>query len=147
MNSLDTNILIYATNNGCEEHDKAIVIYEKLLNNPNEWIISDQVLFEFFRALCNPKILMKPLNQKLALEQIVFLREETGCLHCNYEIDFWKTTIGYLGQSKKSAKNIFDIILGTTLEKNCVKSFFTRNTKDFIQFKSMNIINPIDGQI
>jgi predicted nucleic acid-binding protein len=62
MNSLDTNILIYAVNSGCEEHEAARGVYEALLEDPTAWIVSDQVLFEFYRGLRHPKILEKPLS-------------------------------------------------------------------------------------
>ena len=47
MNSLDTNLLIYAVNSGCNEHSRAKAVYETMLTSPSDWIISDQVLFEF----------------------------------------------------------------------------------------------------
>lgn len=47
MNSLDTNLLIHAVNSGCAEHPRAKAVYEMMPRQPEEWIISDQVLFEF----------------------------------------------------------------------------------------------------
>ena len=93
MNSVDTNILIYAVNSGCEEHARALAVYEKMLERPASWIISDQVLFEFYRGLRHPKIVEKPLTHKQALEQIIFLREESEVLHCAYETSFWEQII------------------------------------------------------
>jgi len=51
MNSLDTNILVYAVNEDCPEHQKAVAVYTSLLNSPTDWIISDQILFEFYRVM------------------------------------------------------------------------------------------------
>jgi predicted nucleic acid-binding protein len=44
MNSLDTNILIYASNEDAPEHAKAQKVVAKLLATPSEWILADQVL-------------------------------------------------------------------------------------------------------
>ena len=41
MYSLDTNILIYATNEDAPEHAKAQKVIAKLLATPNEWILAD----------------------------------------------------------------------------------------------------------
>ena len=46
MNSLDTNILIYASNEDAPEHAKAQKVVAKLLATPSEWILADQVLIE-----------------------------------------------------------------------------------------------------
>jgi predicted nucleic acid-binding protein len=59
MNSLDTNILIYAANSDAPEHAKALAVVNLMLANPSEWILSDQVLWELYKALRHPKILQK----------------------------------------------------------------------------------------
>jgi len=46
MKSLDTNILVYAVNQGSARHEKARQVYEAMLERPAEWIVCDQVLFE-----------------------------------------------------------------------------------------------------
>jgi len=144
MNSLDTNILIYAINPTCSEHLKAKAIYEELLDNPSSWILSDQVIFEFYRALRNSKVVTNPLNHKNALEQIIFLREESGALCCSYEISLWPDLIKHQKKYESNSVQIFDSILATTLLNNGVKNFYTRNTKDFKKFEFANLINPID---
>ena len=147
MNSLDTNILIYAVNRGCDEHERAKKIYQQMLDFPSDWIVSDQVLFEFYRGLRHPKILQRPLNHQQAIEQITFLREKSGVLHCAYEPTFWHQ-VKTLGSSKTpKAVHIFDRVLAITLLKNGVKQMYTRNTKDFIEFGFEALINPIDDDL
>ena len=146
MNSLDTNILIYAINSGCEEHGSAKRVYESMLANATDWIISDQVLFELYRGLRNSKILERPLSHTQALKQIKFLREEAGVSHCAYETNFWKDlTKGFIESERKSA-HIFDCVLGVTLIQHGVDTFYTRNKKDFVSFGFSALINPIDDR-
>jgi toxin-antitoxin system PIN domain toxin len=144
MNSADTNILVYAVNSGCVEHAKAREIYERMLENPREWILSDQVLFEFYRALRHSRILERPLNHPKALEQIRFLREESGVLHCSYETTFWELVTAEGESRSPKAIHIFDRVLAVTLLKHGVKRLFTRNTKDFCEFGFEQLVNPID---
>lgn len=144
MNSLDTNILIYAVNSGCKEHASAIKVYERMLEDPTSWIISDQVLFEFYRGLRHKNILERPLNHQQAIEQISFLREEAGILHCAYEVSFWDQVKSFDDCKNPKAIHIFDRVLAITLLKNKVTTLYTRNTKDFREFKFENLINPID---
>lgn len=144
MNSLDTNILIYAVNADCPEHEKSRRVYESMLHAPREWILSDQVLFEFYRALRNPKILEKPLSHKKAFKHIHFLRDESGVAHCAYESGFWPAlTAGFAAGNPRSS-HIFDRVLAVTLLKNGVKHFFTRNIRDFKEFNFQELLNPLE---
>jgi len=144
MNSLDTNILIYAINSGCDEHAPAKCIYEAMLANATNWIISDQVLFELYRGLRNGKILERPLSHQQALQQIKFLREDSGVLHCAYETNFWKQlTHDFIDSERKSA-HIFDRVLAVTLLQHGVETFYTRNKQEFIAYGFKKLVNPID---
>lgn len=144
MNSLDTSILMYASNADCPEHEKARKIYESMLYSPREWILSDQVLFEFYRALRNPKILEKPLSHTTAFKHIQFLREQSGVAHCAYEAGFWPTLTAGFSSGNPRSSHIFDRVLAVTLLKNGVKRFFTRNTRDFQEFGFQELRNPVD---
>ncbi len=144
MKSLDTNILIYAVNRGCAEHDRARQVYEAMLENSAQWIVCDQVLFEFYRALRNPRILERPLDHAAALHQIRFLREESGVLHCGYNTRFWGKIVLPMASSDRASSHIFDRILAVTLLGNGVTTFHTRNTRDFSKFPFKELVNPID---
>ena len=144
MNSLDTNILIYAINTGCAEHLAAKGVYEAMLRQPDQWLLSDQVLFEFYRGLRNSRILERPLTHKQALQQIQFLREDTGVHHCAYQTSFWKPMMAGLADEDRKSSHIFDRVLAITLLQNGVKTFYTRNYDDFEGFGFKSLINPID---
>lgn len=144
MNSLDTNILIYAVNADCQEHERAIAIYQSMLDSPEEWILSDQVLFEFYRALRNSRILEHPLGHHEALDQITILREKSGIQHCAYETDFWPDLFRDHSNKNPKSSHIFDRVLAVTLRKNGVTCFYTRNTKDFLGAGFEHLVNPLD---
>jgi len=146
MNSLDTNILLYAINSGCAEHAAARRIYQSMVEveDGGNWILSDQVLFELYRGLRNGRILERPLGHPQALEQIRFLREDSGVLHCAYETAFWKELATGFTDSERKSAHIFDRVLAVTLRKHGVETFYTRNTQDFVAFGFRHLINPID---
>lgn len=145
MKSVDTNILIYAVNQGCAEHEKARQVYEAMLESPDKWMVCDQVLFEFCRALRNPRILERPLAHLAALEQIRFLREESGVLHCGYEGRHWEKVVTGMMDEGRGSAHIFDRVLAVTLLANGVRTFYTRNARDFAGFAFDAVLNPIDG--
>ncbi len=43
MQSLDTNILLYAINRDCAEHEPCRALVASALDSPNDWVIADQV--------------------------------------------------------------------------------------------------------
>jgi predicted nucleic acid-binding protein len=145
MNSLDTNVLVYAANEDCDEHAKANQLVNDALSAPSDWIIADQVLFEYYKALRHPGILSKPLSAPAAAEQIRFLRETSGFMVCCYELVLWGRVIDRLSRRDFPYQRTHDQILAQTLLHNGVKSFFTRNTKDFDGIGFEKLVNPIDG--
>ena len=144
MNSLDTNILIYAANEDCAEHAKANALVNQALANPRGWIIADQVLFEYYKALRHPKILARPLAADDAAAQVAFLRRRSGFLVCCYELRFWDAVFGKLEAAEFPCQRTHDLVLGETLRRNGVSTFYTRNTKDFAEAGFPNLVNPID---
>lgn len=62
MNSLDANILYYATNADCPEHRPALEVLDRARGEPGDWILADQVLFEYYRLVRNPRVLESPLS-------------------------------------------------------------------------------------
>ena len=144
MNSLDTNILVYAANEDCDEHVKANHLVNDALSAPRDWIIAEQVLFEYYKALRHPKILSKPLTATAAATQIRFLREKSGFMICCYELTFWDDVVGSLSKHDFPYQRTHDQILASTLLRNGVKTFHTRNTKDFLGIGFERLVNPID---
>jgi len=144
MNSLDTNILIYAANSDAPEHVKALAVVNLMLANPSEWILADQVLWEFYKALRHPKILQKPLTSTQAAAQLRFYREQSGVACCSYEAGFFGDVLSLLEKPRFPYQRTHDSVLGITLLKHGVKTFYTRNEKDFTDIPFLKVINPID---
>ena len=144
MNSLDTNILLYAANTGAPEHEKALAVVDTMLANPSEWILADQVLWEYYKALRHPKILQKPRTAPQAAAQVRFLREESGVTCCAYEIAFFDDVMTTLEKPRFPYQRTHDAVLGITLRQHGVKTFYTRNEKDFTDMGFNQVINPID---
>lgn len=115
MNSLDTNILVYAANEDCDEHAKANQLVNDALSAPRDWIIAEQVLFEYYKALRHPRILSKPLSAPAAAAQIQFLREKSGFMICCYEMFLWNRVFDHLSRQDFPYQRTHDQILAQTL--------------------------------
>ena len=143
MNSLDTNILVYASNQSAAEHPKALNVVHAMLANPAEWIIADQVLWEFYKALRHPLILSKPRTARQAAEQVRFLREESGVGACVYELRQFHSVLEKLKSPRFPYQRTQDSVLAETLLGNGVTTFYTRNTRDFATAGFTHLIDPI----
>ena len=144
MNSLDTNILVYAANSAATEHDKALAVVNSMLAHPSEWILADQVLWEFYKALRHPKILQSPRSAAQAAAQVRFLREQSGVACCAYETSDFDEIVARIEKPRFPYQRTHDAILGATLRRQGVRVFYTRNEKDFMDSGLPKVVNPID---
>ena len=143
MNSVDTNILVYGTNAACKEHRFAKAILETMAQNPTEWILADQVLYEYYRVIRNPKIIEHPLSAPMAASQMAFFRTQLGCLHCGYSAELFPEILRRLETKTFRATRTFDVILAITLSRQGVTKFYTHNPEDFRSLGLFEVLDPI----
>lgn len=143
MKSLDTNILYYATNLRCPEHAKAAALVRSIRLSPREWILADQVLFEYYRLVRNPAVLERPLDAREAVARLRYFREEIGCLHCAYDQSLFADAAPLLADAEMAASRTFDRVLAVTLRSNGVRTFYTRNVRHFQDLGWFDVIDPI----
>jgi predicted nucleic acid-binding protein len=145
LSSFDTNILIYAANEDCPEHETCKSFLSRAASESDRWIVADQVYLELYRALRNPRVLRLPLNAVQAAAHIQLLREGLGFLHCGYVVECWEGVMTQLKQGDFPYQRTHDAVLASTLMQHGVKAFYTRNTKDFISSGFQQVIDPLEG--
>lgn len=145
MKSLDTNILVYALNVDCTEYNVAAAALQIALDHPEDWIIADQVYFELYKALRNPRIFEKPYGAADAFSKIEILREQSGLRRCSYGDQVWDGVSDWLKRVEFPYQRTHDAVLAGTLLKAGVKTFYTRNLKDFEGYGFTTLVNPIDN--
>ena len=90
----------------------------------------------------NPKVLEKPLSARGAARRLEYFRNQLGCLHCAYEQGLFSDVLALLDQQEFSASRTFDLVLAVTPRRNGVKTFYTRNVKDFADLGWFTVIDP-----
>ena len=143
MKSMDTNVLLYAINKDCPEHDRCASLVRQALGEAESWVIADQVWFELYRLLRNPAVLSNPLDASDAAATIAWYRNKSGWLHCAWDIGMMGQLEGIWNNDSFPARRSFDLVLAITLKSNGVKEFHTRNTKDFEDAGFLSLVNPI----
>ncbi len=144
MKSLDTNILLYAADEDCREHAAAMRILDEALAAPQDWMLADQVLFEFYAGLRHPRVFARPLSAAEAVKRVAFLRERSGLSFCCHELLSWPTIRASLATRSFPRHRTYDLVLAVTLRRNGVDTFYTRNVVDFRNAGFGAVLNPID---
>ncbi len=143
--SLDTNILLYAANEDAPEHGICKEFLQKVIENPVDWVIADQVYLELYRALRSPKVMSHPLSAVEAAGHVSLLRDGMGVMHCGYTTECWDRLLGHLQAEDFPYRRTHDAVLAATLLSHGVRTFYTRNTKDFMSAGFDRVTNPVDS--
>ena len=90
------------------------------LDHSEDWIIADQVYFELYKALRNPRIFEKPYGAEDAFSKIEMLREQCGLRRCSYVDQVWDGVSGWLkrGEFPLSAHSQRSVGLHFTESRN-----------------------------
>lgn len=144
MNSIDTNLLLYALDATSPAHEESFAVYQRLYEEADAWVLADQTLFELYRALRNSKILERPLSHRKAVAQIEEIRTQSQTHHVAYEASLWPNVLQLLDKSaRRKGVLVFDAVLAVTLQANGVTRFYTRNCKDFDAFDLFEVVDPL----
>ena len=142
MISMDTNILLYAYDTECPEHQAAIDYVRSQHDNPR-LALSELVLVELYVLLRNPVILRHPLSAKDTVDVIqtyranrhwYIIESAEGIMN-----DVWRLA----GASDFPRRRIFDARLAQTLRRHGVNELATRNVDDFEGLGLERVWDPI----
>jgi predicted nucleic acid-binding protein len=142
--SVDTNILLYAANEDAPEHLVCKNFMQTIVDAPADWVVADQVYFELYVALRNPKVMERPMSAGEASEHVSTVRNELCVMHCAYRPECWNQAVHYMRAEDFPFRRTHDAVLAATLLAHGVKVFYTRNTKDFVAAGFDQVVNPVD---
>ena len=143
MNSIDTNLLVHALDRSSPLHVRARSVYERLMTERESWVISDQTLFELYRALRNPSVFERPLGTEEAASLVGQIRDRGAASHYAYDPRHWPRVMDLLRRfPDRKGILVFDAVVAVTLETAGVDTFYTRNVRDFQAFNLFEVIDP-----
>jgi toxin-antitoxin system PIN domain toxin len=140
---IDTNILLYAANASCAEHDAARSFLTTAAVSADRWYLTDAILYEFLRVATHPKVFPRPLSWREALD---FLRPLIGCEAFTVLESgprHWELLEKELAALTHPSGNLFfDIRTVVMMRERGIRTIYTRDT-DFLQFQGLQMIDPI----
>lgn len=148
MLSLDANLLLYAFNTACPEHELASG-YLKELASDDKLVISEFILCELYVLLRNPAILRDPLSPSEATAVVQSYRRHPRWRIVGYPPNsqhlhdqLWSMT----GGRTFARRRIFDVRTALTLLAFGVRDYATANVKDFQGLGFRKVWNPLEAR-
>lgn len=142
MISVDTNILLYAFNSDCEEHQRAREVIKKL-GSDSDVVLSELVLVELYILLRNPVVIGHPLKAAEAVSVCRAWRKNPRwrVVECGPIMEkVWEQA----SRSDFGRRQIIDARLALTLRHHGVTTFVTRNTGHFENYGFERLWNPFE---
>ena len=65
---VDTNVLAYAVNRDCAEHEPAVDALRGWLSGAVPWALTWGIVYEFLRVTTHPRVFRRPLGAEQALQ-------------------------------------------------------------------------------
>jgi uncharacterized protein len=139
--SIDTNVLLYAQNQDCPEHEAAAAFLVECADRA-DIAVCELVLMELYQLLRNPAVVTRPLDGPQAAEICqTFRRNRRWALIENAPVmkDVWMVA----ATPGIARRRLFDARLALTLRHHGVDEFATRNINDFNNFGFSRVWDPI----
>jgi toxin-antitoxin system PIN domain toxin len=142
--SIDTNILLYASDQESPHHERAKEFVETRGSDPDLLCLSWVTLMGYQRIATHPSIFRKPLSEQqawgnvsslIALPRCRLITEQEGFVD---EYEQLSKTAGVKGNL------VPDAHLAVILRQHGVSKIYTADS-DFRKFGFLSVVNPIDG--
>lgn len=143
MISIDTNILLFAHNSDCEEHEPALDFLQEI-GRREDVVICELVLVELYLLLRNPNVLEKPLSGPDATQLCQSYRSNPRwrlAENASVMNQVWKVSAA----PDFARRRIIDARLAFTLQRHGVRQLATANVKDFDDLGFDRVWNPLEG--
>lgn len=137
----DSNILIYAHDTSSPFHEKSMQAIKSSLKFEDVFF-STQNYLEAFR-IWTQKI-PKPITGKQAWQIIQYYLSHSSITTIYPSIKMVSKLHELTDKYEISGVHIFDAQLVATMLEHNVKTIYTENIKDFIKFKEISVVNPLD---
>jgi toxin-antitoxin system PIN domain toxin len=142
MMSIDSNILLYAYDELCPEHEKAFAFVMDQRENV-DFVICEVALIEFYNLVRNPAVVENPLTAHEAVEVCERYRRNRKWL----VIDYPGGLMGAIWQRAAARgfprRGIYDARLALTLRHHGVTEFATRNVRHFQSYGFERVWDPL----
>jgi toxin-antitoxin system PIN domain toxin len=140
---IDTNILVYATVPGFDEHDRAQAVLEGIRRGEAKYCITWMNVFEYLRVVTHPKLVRPlPLPLAQAIENVQGLLAQPGISRIDSGPRHLENFEEICLQAAPVTGNfVHDCRLAAIMRDNGVDRILTRDS-GFYRIPGIDVINP-----
>ena len=139
---LDTNVLVYASDETSPFHQASKNLRERGLKGEVLLCVSPQILAEFFAIITDPKRVNNPRSRQEALAEIEKYYHSKSILKIYSGPEIIERMLDLLKKYEIKRQEVFDLQLAATMLSNNVTQIYTYNQADFSKFKEIEVLTP-----
>jgi toxin-antitoxin system PIN domain toxin len=140
---IDANILLYAANQDSEEHTAAAAFLRAAAVSPEQWFLTEGIVYEFLRVSTHAKVFPRPLDWQEALTFLRPFLESSHFIILTADERHWSLLDEILPSLTHPSGNLFfDIRTVVLMREHGIREIYTTDT-DFLQFSQIKAINPL----
>lgn len=140
--SIDANLLLYASNTGCAEHDAARDFVQARTVDPDLCCMTWTTLFAYLRISTHPSIFRRPLAAEAAWANVRALMRLPRVRLITEDEDFAEHYELVTRGSIIRGNLVPDAHLAAILHQHGVTRIYSNDT-DFRKFPFLEVINPL----
>jgi uncharacterized protein len=139
---VDTNVLLYAANSDCREHDACLHLLERARNQSGAWYATWSILYGFLRIVTHPRVLTRPWETEPAWTFVKSLLSSPG-FSILAETDRHELVVGeIISELPDLAGNVLsDLHIAALMREHGIATIYTRDV-DFHRFPFLRVIDP-----
>lgn len=144
---LDTNILVYATNEDSPFFAQAKALLLQALAGELKACVTPQILAEYYSVITSPKRVTKPLSPKQASEQVEAFLQARAIRKLPIQASASQQMVKLAERYRIRGQAIYDVQVVATMLDHGMKTIFTANEQDFQRFKEIQVVNPLTNAL
>jgi toxin-antitoxin system PIN domain toxin len=142
MRLFDVNVLIYAADRRCVDHERYVNWLESLVQGNEPFGVAEIVLSAFLRIVTNPRILKQPMDLNAALEFVARIREHDHCIVIHPGPRHWGLFIDLCRRVNARGNLVPDAYLAALAIES--GSEWITTDRDYARFPGLRWRHPLD---
>ena len=143
--TVDTNILVYATHTGSPFHDRARALVQHLVAGPSLAYLLWPVILGYLRIVTHPNILGSPLSGDEAMSNVEALIAPSHMRVAGEGDDFWASFRAVATDVKPRGNLVPDAHLVALMREHGVSTIWSHD-RDFRKFRGITVKDPFSEE-
>jgi toxin-antitoxin system PIN domain toxin len=139
--TVDTNVLVYATHTASPFHDRARALVEHLVAGPSLAYLLWPAVVGYLRIVTHPAALGTPLSSEEAMSNIATLLAPAHIRVAGEGDDFWPSFRRIAADVKPRGKLVPDAHLVALMHEHGVSTIWSHD-RDFRKFRGIRVKDP-----